>query len=186
MHSHFQLRRYLIPVAEYHSFRDAAFRVWMLLASESPSDLATINAQTHTHFKNLTVPSRRLDVHDKGKTITSCRRRPRDGLHAEAMGELQPLPDGRPHLSKQQFCGTDASSRRVAIGREAWLFAGSDRGGERVAAMYSLIVTARLNDVGPRAWFADVLRRIGDHPVARLQELLPWNWRSETQAVSAA
>jgi len=54
--------------------------------------------------------------------------------------------------------------RGIAIGRKAWLFAGSDRGGERAAAIYSLIVAARLNDVDPRARLADVLRRIGDHP----------------------
>jgi transposase len=52
---------------------------------------------------------------------------------------------------------------------------GSDRGGERAAAMYSLIVTAKLNDTGPRAWLADVLRRIGDHPASRLHVwTAPW------------
>ncbi|WP_459696701.1 transposase domain-containing protein, partial [Acidisoma sp. C75] len=76
--------------------------------------------------------------------------------------------------------------RGIAIGRKAWLFAGSDRGGERAVAMYSLIITARLNDVDPRVWLADVLRRIGDHPASRLQDLLPWNWRPETQAIAAA
>lgn len=64
----------------------------------------------------------------------------------------------------------------MALGRKAWLFCGSDRGGERAAAMYSLIVTAKLNDVDPRAWLGDVLARIGDHPALRLHELLPWNW----------
>lgn len=52
--------------------------------------------------------------------------------------------------------------------------------------MYSLIVTARLNDVDPRAWLADILCRIGDHPASRLQDLLPWHWRPETQAIAAA
>jgi hypothetical protein len=52
----------------------------------------------------------------------------------------------------------------------------SDRGGERAADIYSLIVTAKLNDVDPRAWLAHVLRTIADHPVNRLGELLPWNW----------
>ncbi|WP_264996862.1 transposase domain-containing protein, partial [Komagataeibacter intermedius] len=64
--------------------------------------------------------------------------------------------------------------RGIALGRKAWLFAGSDRGGERAAAMYSLIVTARLNDVDPHAWLADVLARINDIPNPRLHELLPW------------
>jgi hypothetical protein len=66
--------------------------------------------------------------------------------------------------------------RGIAVGRKAWLFAGSDRGGERAAAIYSLIATAKLNDVDPRAWLADVLARIGDQPASRLGELLPWNW----------
>jgi len=59
-----------------------------------------------------------------------------------------------------------------ALGRRAWLFAGSDRGGERAAAMFTLIETAKLNDVDPEAWLADVLRRIADHPALRLRELL--------------
>lgn len=57
------------------------------------------------------------------------------------------------------------------------MFAGSDRGGERAAAMYPLIATAKLNGVDPRAWLADVLARIADHPASRLHELLPWNWK---------
>lgn len=61
--------------------------------------------------------------------------------------------------------------------RKSWLFAGSDRGGERAAVMYTLIRTARFNDVDPRAWLADVLARIADHKAADLAALLPWNWR---------
>jgi hypothetical protein len=74
----------------------------------------------------------------------------------------------------------------VALGRKAWLFAGSDRGAERAAAVYSLIITARLNDVDPRAWLADVLRRIADHPASRLDQLLPWNWKTPTELTAAA
>jgi len=59
---------------------------------------------------------------------------------------------------------------------------GSDRGGERAAAVYRLIVTARFNDVDPRAWLAEVLARIGDHPASRLDELLPWNWQQHGSA----
>ena len=63
----------------------------------------------------------------------------------------------------------------------------SDRGGERAAIMYSLIVTAKMNDVDPQAWLADVLARIAEHPVQRLDELLPWNWLgSSAQASQAA
>jgi IS66 C-terminal element len=58
------------------------------------------------------------------------------------------------------------------------LFAGSDRGGERAALMYALIQTARLNDVDPNAWLADVLARINDHNILKLEQLLPWNWKT--------
>jgi transposase len=70
--------------------------------------------------------------------------------------------------------------RGIALGRKSWLFAGSDRGGQRAATMYSLMVTARLNNIDPRAWLADVLGRIGDHPASRLDELLPWNCKTIT------
>ena len=69
------------------------------------------------------------------------------------------------------------NERAIALGRKAWLFAGSDRGGERTAVMYTLIRTARLNGVDPQAWLADVLARIADHKAADLAALLPWNWR---------
>ncbi|HYG91098.1 MAG TPA: IS66 family transposase [Azospirillum sp.] len=69
--------------------------------------------------------------------------------------------------------------RGIALGRKSWLFAGSDRGGQRAAFMYSLIVTAKLNDVDPQAWLADVLTRIADIPQTRLHELLPWNWKAD-------
>ena len=93
------------------------------------------------------------------------------------------LYDGRICLTNN---AAERALRGVALGRKSWLFAGSDRGGERAAAMYSLIVTARLNDVDPRAWLADVLARIADHPASRLHELLPWNWSKSQPAVRAA
>ncbi len=67
------------------------------------------------------------------------------------------------------------------MGIKTWLFAGSDRGGQRAAMMYSLVVTAKMNDVDPQAWLADVLARVNDLPVTRLDELLPWNWRKQDQ-----
>jgi hypothetical protein len=75
--------------------------------------------------------------------------------------------------------------RGVALGRKAWMFAGSDRGGERAAAMYSLIATAKLNSVDPRAWLADVLACIADHPVSRLHQLLPCNWKRASDKLAA-
>jgi hypothetical protein len=69
------------------------------------------------------------------------------------------------------------NDREIALGRKSWLFAGSDRGGERAAVMLTLIHTAKLNDVDPQAWLADVLARIADHKITNLAALLPWNWR---------
>ncbi|APO72924.1 IS66 family insertion sequence transposase domain-containing protein [Rhizobium etli 8C-3] len=75
----------------------------------------------------------------------------------------------------------------MALGRKSWLFAGSDRGADRAAFMATLIMTAKLNDIDPQAWLADVLSHIADMPVTRLEELLPWNWSSPTaQAHEAA
>lgn len=85
------------------------------------------------------------------------------------------LDDGRICLTNN--CA-ERALRGIALGRKAWLFAGSDRGGQRAAFMFSLITTARLNDVDPQAWLADVLQRIADIPQHQLHELLPWNWRA--------
>jgi transposase len=84
------------------------------------------------------------------------------------------LDDGRICLSNN---AAERGVRGIALGRKSWLFCGSDRGGERAAVMYSLIVTAKMNDIDPQAWLADVLERIAEHPVQKLDELLPWNWR---------
>lgn len=92
------------------------------------------------------------------------------------------LDDGRICLTNN---AAERALRGIAIGRRAWLFAGSDRGGERAAAMFTLIETAKLNNVDPQAWLADVLRRINDHPAAKLSQLLPWHWM-KSQAHPAA
>ncbi|MTJ82843.1 MAG: IS66 family transposase [Telmatospirillum sp.] len=86
------------------------------------------------------------------------------------------LHDGRICLTNN---AAERALRGIALGRRAWLFCGSDRGGQRAAVMYSLIVSAKMNDVDPQAWLADVLARIADHPAHRIDELLPWNWRKE-------
>jgi transposase len=93
------------------------------------------------------------------------------------------LDDGRVCLSNN---AAERGLRGIALGRKSWLFAGSDRGGLRAAAMYSLIVTAKMNGVDPQAWLADVLARIAEHPASRLDELLPWNWRSQHAAINRA
>jgi len=91
--------------------------------------------------------------------------------------------DGRICLTNN---AAERALRGIALGRKAWLFAGSDRGGERAAVMYTLIQTARLNGVDPQAWLADVLTRINEHPARRLEELLPWSRTPAGQAQLAA
>src|SRR5213079_2002146 len=93
------------------------------------------------------------------------------------------LDDGRICLSNN---AAERALRGIALGRKSWLFAGSDRGGQRAAAMYSLIVTAKMNDIDPQAWLADVLTRIAGHPASRLDELLPWNWRTAATTLGRA
>jgi len=88
------------------------------------------------------------------------------------------LDDGRICLSNN---AAERALRAVALGRKAWLFAGSERGGDRAAAMYTLIHTAKLNDVDPRAWLADVLGRIANHRITNLAVLLPWHWAAEME-----
>jgi transposase len=92
------------------------------------------------------------------------------------------LEDGRICLTNN---AAERALRCVALGRRSWTFCGSDRGGERAAAIYTLIATAKLNDIDPEAWLADVLRRINDHPASRLDELLPWNWTKDRHAKAA-
>jgi transposase len=92
------------------------------------------------------------------------------------------LEDGRVCLSNN---AAERGLRGIALGRKSWLFCGSDRGGERAAAMYSLIVTCKMNGVDPQAWLADVLARIASHPSHRLDELTPWNWKPQAPAQSA-
>ena len=93
------------------------------------------------------------------------------------------LEDGRICLTNNV---AERALRGLALGRKAWLFAGSDRGGQRAALLYSLIVTAKLNDVDPQAWLADVLARIAEHPVGRLDDLLPWHWARHKAILDAA
>lgn len=90
--------------------------------------------------------------------------------------------DGRICLTNN---AAERALRGFALGRKAWLFAGSDRGAERAAVMATLIMTARLNNSDPKAWLADVFARIADLPQNCLQELLPWNWTPPTSMFSA-
>jgi transposase len=93
------------------------------------------------------------------------------------------LDDGRICLTNN---AAERALRGIALGRKAWLFAGSDRGGRRAAMIYTLITSAKLNDVDPQAWLGDVLARIADHPINRIDELLPWNWKARAEPDATA
>ncbi|MEO0729082.1 MAG: IS66 family transposase [Pseudomonadota bacterium] len=84
------------------------------------------------------------------------------------------LDDGRICLSNN---AAERAVRGIAVGRKNWLFAGSDSGGRRAAAILSLIETCKLNDVDAEAWLAEVLARLADHPAKHIDDLLPWNWK---------
>jgi transposase len=83
-------------------------------------------------------------------------------------------------LNDGRICPSNNAAERalrgIALGRKSWLFVGSDRGGQRAAVMLTFIQTAKLNDVDPQVWLADVLARIADHKITDLAALLPWNW----------
>jgi transposase len=93
------------------------------------------------------------------------------------------LDDGRLCMSNN---AAERELRAVAVGRRNWTFAGSDEGGRRAAAIYTLIATAKLNDIDPQVWLADVLARLPDHRAKRIHELLPWNWRPYIVSAEAA
>ena len=92
-------------------------------------------------------------------------------------------------LSDGRICLTNNAAERalrgIALGRKSWLFAGSDKGGERAAFIYTLIGTAKLNNIDPQAWLANTLARINDIPQSRLHELLPWNWTGNRENQNA-
>ena len=94
------------------------------------------------------------------------------------------LDDGRLEIDNN---AAERSIRPLALGRKNYLFAGSDKGGERAAVAYSLIETAKMNSLNPEEYLRDILARIADHPINRVADLLPWNWaRQKNQAAQAA
>ena len=94
---------------------------------------------------------------------------------------LRYCEDGRIELDNN---AAERALRAVALGRKNYLFAGSDSGGERAAAIYSLIGTAKLNGLDPEGYLREVLQRIADHPINRIKELLPWNLLATTEAIA--
>jgi len=95
-------------------------------------------------------------------------------MRARRTALVRCFDDGRLALDNNP---AERALRGVAIGRKNWLFAGSDAGGRRAAALYSLIESAKLNAINPQHYLTDVLARIADHPARRIAELLPWIWQ---------
>jgi transposase len=93
------------------------------------------------------------------------------------------LDDGRLCMSNN---AAERAVRGIAVGRRNWTFCGSDSGGHRAAAMFTLIETCKLNDVDARVWLADVLARIADHPAKQIADLLPWNWKAAKAGAAQA
>jgi hypothetical protein len=92
------------------------------------------------------------------------------------------LADGRLEISNN---AAERAIRPLALGRKNWIFAGSDSGGERAAAIYTLIETAKLNDLDPEAYLREVFGRIADHPINRIADLLPWNLSPRSATLAA-
>jgi transposase len=92
------------------------------------------------------------------------------------------LDDGRIEIDNN---AAERAIRGIALGRKNWLFAGSDAGGERAAAIYSLIETAKLNGIDPEHYLRSVIAQIAGHPANRIAELLPWNWAASQQQPQA-
>jgi hypothetical protein len=93
------------------------------------------------------------------------------------------LDDGRLEIDNN---AAERQIRPLALGRKNYLFAGSDAGGDRAAALYTLVETAKLNRLDPEAWLRDVLTRIADHPINRIADLLPWNISEPEHQLAAA
>jgi transposase len=93
------------------------------------------------------------------------------------------LEDGRVCLTNN---AAERALRGIAVGRRNWTFAGSDAGGQRAAAVYTLVETCKLNDIDPQAWLADVIARLPDHPAKQIDDLLPWTWKERQLAATVA
>lgn len=131
-----------------------------------------------------------LDIERFIKRRTAEERRAvRQELSKPLVAELQVyLREQRAKLSRADDLANNAAERGLrgtAFGQKSWMFCGSDRGAQRAAAMYNLIVTAKMNGINPQARLADILARIAVHLARRLDELLPWNWMLAASATAS-
>jgi hypothetical protein len=164
----------LVKQGEAPIVSEAVRRIDMLFEIER-----SINGQTpaaHCRPWNLDAPAASVTLHQE-------RYRQSDKLPLQPLGSVHPLLRRRPRLSYEQR--RRASVAGGAVGRRNWTFAGSDAGGHRAAAVYTLIETCKMNDVDPQAWLADVLATLPDHPANKVADLLSWNWKANQQSKAA-
>jgi hypothetical protein len=167
-------------------------RIWVTSVERSNGLRSTMNRLRSLGSARFQKPVI-TNVGSSGRISRACSSRSRP-LRPAGAGErrrlgaaaqpLRPRPDGDPR--RRGGNAAERALRGIALGRKSWLFAGSDRGARRAATMYSLIVTAKLNDIDPQAWLADVLARIAAHPAHQLDDLLQWNWTAKASAIVAA
>lgn len=164
---------------------DAVTRIDAIFAVER--EITGISAATRHEVRQQRVAPLVKDLHDWMRT-----ERARMSKHNPVAKAINYMLEGKGRweaftafLDDGTLCLTNNAAERalrgIALGRKSWLFAGSERGGDRAAFMYTLIVTAKMNDVDPQAWMADALARLPDLPISRVHELLPWNWKSAAE-----
>jgi len=159
----------------------ALFDIERLIAGRSPEIRRTVRQRTaRPKIDELAIwLDAHLDLIPGKSDLAGAIRYARSRWHALT----RYLDDGRLEISNN---AAENQIRPLALGRKNWLFAGSDSGGVRAAAFYTLIRTAMVNNIEPEAWLTDVIARIGAHPINRLAELLPWNWSPPaTRSVAA-
>lgn len=151
---------------------DALFEIERDITGKPPPERQRFR---DAHSRPLVAELKLMAAGAAGEAIDPQRNRQGHRLLPQQLERSCPFPRRRPPVHDEQR----RRARGVAVGRHNWTFAGSDEGGRRAAAIYTLVETAKLTSVDPQAWLADVLARLPDHPARRISELLPWNWKRE-------